>query len=194
MKTIAWDIDDVLNDLTRGWLESAWKRDHPQSNVEYRMLRANPPHEILGVTEAEYLQSLDAFRLSEAYENLEPRHEVRAWFERHGDRYRHVVVTAVPRLAVERSAAWVLRHFGRWVRVFAFVPSRRTGDAAVEYDKDKGEFLSWMGKADVLVDDSPAQVAAATRAGVASVLVPCPWNHGAGDLGIALETLTRMLA
>ena len=44
MLTLAWDVDDVLNDLMQVWLEEAWLPAHPECNVTYRDLTSNPPH------------------------------------------------------------------------------------------------------------------------------------------------------
>ncbi len=51
MKTIVWDIDDVLNDLTRAWFETAWLPAHRECRLTYEELKVNPPHELLGTSE-----------------------------------------------------------------------------------------------------------------------------------------------
>ena len=96
MRTIAWDVDDVLNDLMRAWLETAWKPQDPECRVSYDQLIANPPHLVLGITLADYLGSLDAFRLSDRFAKLVPRPEVLAWFRQHGHGFHHLALTAVP--------------------------------------------------------------------------------------------------
>jgi hypothetical protein len=185
--TIAWDVDDVLNDLTRAWLERGWRPAHPGSAARYDGLTANPPHECLGVTREEYLRSLDEFRLA-SFDTLEPSAAVLAWLARHGADCRHVALTATPRAVAPLSAAWVLRHFGDWIRVFAFVPSPRKGDRFPSAGT-KGEALEWLTGIDVLVDDSPANVAAARAVGRAAVLVPRPWNDAPGTIEDALSEL-----
>ena len=47
MVTIAWDVDDVLNDLMRHWFKSTWKTTHPECKVIYEDLSENPPRQIL---------------------------------------------------------------------------------------------------------------------------------------------------
>ena len=61
MLTLAWDVDDVLNNLMQVWLEEAWLPVHPECSVTYRELTANPPHREIGASLDEYLASLDDF-------------------------------------------------------------------------------------------------------------------------------------
>lgn len=178
MLTIAWDVDDVLNDLMRTWLHVQWLPSHPGSRVAYEDLRSNPPHPVIGATLDEYLASLDEFRRVRYLAELAPLPEVREWFERHGDGYRHMALTAVPLDSAPVSSAWVFRHFGRWIRTFHFVPSARPGAPVPLCDRTKQDFLGWLGKAAVLVDDHPENVALARQAGLQAVLMPRPWNGG----------------
>lgn len=191
MLTIAWDVDDVLNDLTRRWL--AWFRKRAKSELpDYDDLIANPPHELLDITRDEYLGYLDEFRLTDAARGQHPVPEVFAWFERNGDRYRHVALTATPLVTAPVSAEWVTRTFGRWIRTFHFVPSAREDDGLATYET-KGEFLSWFGLADVLVDDSPANLEGAREAGVDALAFPRPWNDAPGTAADALMRLDDLL-
>jgi hypothetical protein len=190
--TIAWDVDDVLNDLTGAWFR-AWPAAHGACDLSYEQLTENPPHRLLGVSREEFLDSLDTFRSSAAGQDLPPDPRVSAWFAAHGARCRHLVLTATPLFNAPASAAWVLRHFGVWVRCYAVVPSPRPGQTLPDYDTDKGGALDWLGVADVLVDDSAEAVAAARRRGRDAVLVPRPWNGAAGDLDDALAHLTRLV-
>jgi hypothetical protein len=189
--TIIWDIDDVLNNLMQAWLECEWRPQHPDCTVGFVQLRINPPHEVLGITLHEYQVSLDKFRTSEAGRNLAPAPEAIAWFEQHGAHYRHLALTARPFVAVPPAAAWVFRHFGQWIRGFGFVPSPRSGDRAPAYDREKGDWLRWIGVGDILVDDSPANQKAAMELGLKTVLVPQPWNQASGTMRDALSTLSR---
>ena len=188
MLTIAWDVDDVLNDLMRTWLEQEWRPRHAGCRVSYDELRANPPHDVLGVSLPEYLESLDEFRRTR-YPELAPVLEAAAWFERHGEAYRHIAVTAVPMECAPLSAAWVMRHFGRWIRSFHVVPSKRPGIKLPAYDNTKQDFLGWLGKADIFVDDHTANVDAARRAGLRALLMPRPWNGGTGN---AADTFAQL--
>ena len=193
MLTIAWDVDDVLNNLLTDWL-AAWCAVRGDSaRVAYADLTENPPDRLLGISREEYLASLDAFRNSDVARHLQPVPEVLDWFERKGDRYRHLALTARPLETVPAAAEWVMRHFGTWIRTFHYVPADRPGRALPRYDVTKAEFLGWLGKADVLVDDTPANLESCPALGIAAVLVPRPWNGGVGDITTALELLDREL-
>jgi hypothetical protein len=189
MLTIVWDVDDVLNALMRDWFEQEWKPVHPECRQSYGDLIDNPPHGVLGVTRAEYLDSLDRFRLSPAARNMTPNPEALAWFRLHGTDFRHIALTARPLDTAPAAAEWVMRHFGEYIRVFGVVPCRG-GPGTPAYDRSKSEFLEWWGRGDILVDDSRDNIEAAEGVGVCGVLFPQPWNGGHRHAH-ALEALTE---
>lgn len=193
MKTIVWDVDDVLNDLTRTWFEQVWRPGHPSCRLRYEELTENPPERLLGVSRAVYLASLDGFRLSAEMLAMPPSAEVLAWFQNHGCRARHIALTAPPLHTAHQSAAWVVRHFGAWIRTFSFVPSPRDGAEYPRYETSKQEYLDARGGADVFLDDTLANVVAARERGIRALLVPRPWNGGLGTLSETLETLTDLI-
>ena len=193
MLTIAWDVDDVLNDLMRIWFEERWLKDHPGCAIRYDDITENPPHRLLGVSMAEYLRSLDEFRLSEGFQKMPPLPDIKEWFLRYGAFSRHIAVTATPLAAAPASSAWVMRHFGEWIRTFHFIPSKRNGQNIPEYDESKADFLKWFNRADVLVDDNEGNLEGAERLGFRCVLIPRPWNREKKGLTEALSSLSGLL-
>ena len=189
MLTIAWDVDDVLNDLMGIWFEDWWKPQHPECSLSYGEIKVNPPHELIQTSLDEYLQSLDNYRLSGLYEKMSPNPEVFEWFRSHGTHFRHIALSAVSRIAAHVSAAWVIKHFGHWIRSFHFVPSARPGDIRASYESTKGDYLKWLGRVDILIDDSPKNVRQASAVGVKSFLVSRPWNSCGMDLTDILSDL-----
>ncbi len=189
LPTIVWDIDDVLNDLTRAWLETAWRPAHPQCRLIYRELTANPPHRLLGISRQEFLVSLDRFRLSKEAEAMTPEPELADWFARYGNRYRHVALTARPRHTVFPAFQWVEKHFGAWFQTYAFVPSRRPGLPSHQPDRNKGDYLAWLEKVDFFVDDDQNNCDAAKRLGIKALLVARPWNGGDGNVKDILNSI-----
>lgn len=190
---IVWDVDDVLNDIARRWLEDAWIPGRPGCAVDYGMLTENPPHRILGVDAPTYLASLDAYRLSPAAAALAPVPEVLAWFRAHGDSCRHIALTARPASTAAAAASWVFQHFGRWIRTFHFVPSFRPGQELPDWERDKEDALRWLGLGDIFLDDSPANLEGARRLGLTAVTVPRPWNGSVSSIGEVLDGLTSLL-
>jgi len=177
MKTIAWDIDDVLNDLMAEWF-AAWKQAHPTLSLTYEAITCNPPQSLLGVSLEDYLMSLDDFRRKH-YLVLKPNPDVLKWFESCGSQAHHIALSAVPADCAYLSAGWVMRHFGQWIRGFHFIPSARPQEpASTDYDQSKADFLRRVGGVDFFIDDSPKNVNEAVSAGVHSYLVSRPWNNG----------------
>ena len=193
MKTIVWDVDDVLNDLMKVWLEEFWLPGRSGHKLKYEAIKENPPQRLLGARENEYLASLDDFRLSGRYDSLTPLIEVKAWFVAHGARCRHVALTRVPAAVAHVSAAWVMKNFGAWIRSFHFVPSYRAGESVPVYDEDKGTYLNYFGKADLLIDDTLANIEAAERAGVPTLVFPRPWNSARLTIAQTLAEVTKII-
>ena len=176
MLTLAWDVDDVLNDFMRLWFERCWLPKHKDSSLTYENLTENPPHRLLGLSESDYLSSLDAFRLSESCRNMTPVPEVVSWFKKKGEQFRHIALTARSFHTVPIASRWVLYYFGKWIRSFHFIPAKREGQIIPAYDQSKAEFLHWFEKVDVLVDDSGLNIDMARAEGIEGILFPRPWN------------------
>jgi len=49
LKTIAWDVDDVLNNLMKVWLEQFWQPKNVGQSPNYEEIKVNPPYQLLGV-------------------------------------------------------------------------------------------------------------------------------------------------
>jgi phosphoglycolate phosphatase-like HAD superfamily hydrolase len=191
MLTIVWDVDDVLNDLTYQWFTYNWLVEHPDCQLDYSALTGNPPHRILGTTLEEYLASLDAFRITERALNMKPNPVILAWFQHNGQRFRHIALTARPLETAPDVAHWVMRNFGAWIRCFAVVPTRTGADVPI-YDLDKGEFLKWLGRGDILVDDSDENVGHAESLGMRTLLYRQPWNNSTLTTDALLQGLCGM--
>ena len=192
-RTVVWDVDDVLNDLMRGWLDNVWTPTHPAQVVPYEDLSENPPHALLGIASGEYLSSLDEFRLSAGYAQQVPNPDILAWLHEYGGRCRHIALTATALRTAPTTAEWVLRHFGRWIREFAFIPALRPAEVLPTYDTDKGAWLARLGASAVLIDDSPQNVAAATAAGAVALCWPRPWNSCRASVEETLQALTQFI-
>lgn len=191
MLTIAWDVDDVLNNLMEAWLAEAWKPIHPECKIPYSAITENPPHRLLDASERDYLASLDTFRLSDRARTLKPNPAVAEWLSDYGSEYHHIALTARPLESASQAAEWTLRHFHSYIRTFAVVPLRRSASAP-EYHRDKSDFMRWFGKIDVLVDDSQENIRAARDAGVHGILYPQPWNGAKDSIGTVLESLNAL--
>jgi hypothetical protein len=193
MKTIVWDVDDVLNNLMEAWLEHAWKPAHPACQVTSAEITENPPHRVLGIPESEYLASLDKFRQSEPARRMKPNAAIVHWLREQGEGYRHVALTARPLSSTPQASEWLFRHFGDYFRCFGVVPSRPDPETP-GYDRNKGDFLRWLGCAEFLVDDSPENVKLAEGLGIRAVLYPQPWNGSTESVDDLLRNLAGKAA
>lgn len=190
-ETIVWDIDDVLNDLTKQWFETEWLPEHRNCPLSYNQLIANPPHGLLGVLKEEYLASLDKFRLSPEAAAMTPDKMLINWFFEYGDRYRHIAMTARPRNTVYPVMKWLLEHFGEWFQNFSFIPSERRGQSSRQPDRSKGDYLAWLGKADYFIDDNTENYIEAKGLGIRAYLVAQPWNKSNLSLRDILKIISE---
>jgi hypothetical protein len=191
MLTIVWDVDDVLNDLMFQWLTQSWLLQHPNCRVRYVELKENPPDKVLGITREAYLDSLDAFRKTERAMNMQANGEVLAWLRVHGARFRHVALTARPLETAPDVAHWVMNNFGAWIRCFGVVPTRADMNVPT-YDRSKGQYLSWLGCGDILVDDSIENIFQAKELGMKTLLYPQPWNESSLTTASLLNELSYL--
>ena len=100
-------------------------------------------------------------------------------------------LTSRPLETAPEVAAWVVRHFGSWIRCFGFVPTRLPYDVPT-YDRGKGDFLRGLGKGDVLIDDTPQNLMEAAEMGMKALAWPQPWNDSQLTTTEILQTLTNM--
>jgi len=191
-KTIVWDIDDVLNNLTRAWFENVWLPEHADCKLTFSDLDENPPDRILCITRDQYLESLDQFRLSPKADLMEPAPFLLEWFKKNGRLYRHVALTARPRKTVLKAISWTIGHFGPWFQTFSFIPSPRKGETSLQSDTSKADFFRWLGKADFFIDDCERHIEAARALGVESFLADQPWNKHGIPLAKILDTINTL--
>jgi len=191
MLTIVWDVDDVLNDLMYQWFSHSWLQERPECKFSYSQLSANPPNEVLGISRDEYLDSLDRFRKTEIATDMRPNQKILKWLRDYGSQFRHIALTARPLETAPDVAHWVLRYFGAWIRCFGLVHTRPNNGLPV-YDKTKGEFLTWLGCGNILVDDSEENIRQAQALGLKTLLYPQPWNGSSLDVDSLLDNLTEM--
>ncbi len=194
MKTIIWDVDDVLNNLMEAWFEKAWLQEHSDIGIGFDKLTQNPPHKLLGVSFEEYLYSLDRFRLSPSYSALRPNPYILEWLEKNGHRFRHVALTATPLRTAHISAAWVIKYFGPWIRTFAFVPSPRKGADVPGYDASKLDYINWLGQGDLIVEDNPLILESLEHGGIKTLSIRQPWNPEGLPFPNALTKIEELLS
>lgn len=187
MLTIAWDVDDVLNNLMEKWLEFFCH----ESNcvVSYEAIIKNPPCEILNITKFEYEKSLDKFRLSNEALEMQPNSEILFWMEQYGKNFNHIALSATSANTCCNGAYWVMKNFYKYIHSYNVVPSIRSNDGVLRPFLNKGDFIQKVQGIDVLVDDNEQNIIDAQKAGCRGFLVKQPWNDG-----MAIRDILKELA
>ncbi|MBE3144179.1 MAG: hypothetical protein IMZ61_09690 [Planctomycetes bacterium] len=90
------------------------------------------------------------------------------------------------------QAAWVFNHFGTWIRSFNIVPTPRAVESSPIYDTTKNDFLKWLEKADIFIDDNPENVKMTATFGIQTFLASKPWNDGHASSSVILGILTKI--
>jgi len=193
MKIIVWDIDDVLNDLTKEWFAHFCLQQNNLNNIKYANLKENPPHKLLNISEADYLKSLDDFR-REFGPRINPLPDILSWFNTNGDSYFHFALTSASLFYASSSAEWLFKNYGRWFSLFSYVPSRREGDNYSYRFLSKISFLKIFNTIDAFIDDNPRNIMEADKMGIKTFLFPRPWNNSPyNSLKELLNDLNKLL-
>lgn len=167
-----WDIDDVLNDLSRLCIEHTAQRLKP--GITFAEIKNNPPLEELGCTLEEFMGILDECRQEYLF-SAPPRQEVLDFFNSFGDRFHSMTLSSCPMHLAPRSAEWVLRHFGKWIQGTLFVPSpRKHIPVNSVLFSSKAEAVIKLNA--TLIDDMPINVERVREAGGRALYFPAPWN------------------
>lgn len=190
MLTIAWDVDDVLNNLMQAWLEDYCLKNN--QNIAYDDIIQNAPHMLLGLEMDKYLMSLDEFRMSEKALAMKPNSEILTWLEEYGQNFKHIALSATSHQTSRNGAFWVMKHFSRWIQSYNIVPSYRFDDKCLRHHQTKKEFLEWIKVVDILIDDSENNIESAKSIGIKSFLVARPWNKGGYTISEILNELSEL--
>jgi hypothetical protein len=182
MLHICWDIDDVLNDLTKEWFNDYCKKNEKFNHIiikeKYQDLIQNPPHKILKINKLFYLNSLDYYRYN-LYTYLKPNQKILDWFKKNGHKAHFSVLTMTPGGYADIVAKWLFSYFGLWIRSFNFIPSEREGKQEPIYDGTKANW-NIRNKTDIFIDDSEKNIyeTKSRCPKVKTILYKQPWNNG----------------
>ena len=187
---IIWDVDDVLNRLMYCWLDN-WDKNAVRK-FHYKDIVENPPHKLLGITENQYFSNLDEYRNSDLGRNVSINKCVFQWFQLYGNDFKHIACTARPVHTMPNQSWWIYTFFGRWIQTVQIASSLR--DDADESDaQTKGQFVAWLNKEVVFIDDSERNVEEVSKIGGVSLLFPQPWNRNNQTEEEFIEDLNQML-
>lgn len=187
MLTIAWDVDDVLNNLMQSWLIDYSEKNN--CKVSYENIITNPPNQILGIELEKYLDSLDEFRLNPKALDMLPNAKILNWLNNKGHLFHHIALSTTSAKTARNGAFWVMKHFYKWIHSYNIVPSYRKDDEFSKLNKTKKDFLNKVKYVDVLIDDSEKNIKDAQDLGIKGFLVSRPWNKN----GLTIDEILNKL-
>ena len=120
-----------------------------------------------------YFNSLDEFRNSEAGKNLQPNDTIKSWFKIHGNKFNHLSCTPRPIDSMPNQAWWIYDNYCQWIHTVHAVGTNRDGDTNYQTEP-KGDFISWINKEVVFVDDSEKNITAVSTTGAETILYHQP--------------------
>lgn len=190
MKTICWDVDNVLNNLIEEWLiyykyVNLGKYDH----IKFNQLLHYNLYNSLNITEKEFIESLDYFTIN-YYKTLKPNKVILNWFTLYGHLTHNIVLTAFPLRYIEISAQWVLKYYGQWIRSYAFTPLEIREDTII-YDKTKSDYINRMGNIDIFIEDSEKNILNSQATN--NLILKRPWNNSEMDEIRLLKEINNLI-
>jgi 5'(3')-deoxyribonucleotidase len=195
MKTIVWDVDEVLNNLVIEWLEY-WKVLFPDCKITYDQITNYSLKKVLNAPSNEILQSIDDFKFLGFFTDLKPNQKILKWFEEYGKYFHHIALTSCSLRTSHISASWVYENFGRWIRSFHCIPSSREGKEDIIYDINKAEYIKRIEDVDIFIDDCPENCEKVQDLyhGIKIFTPKKPWNTGTGiDIEEILREITKLI-
>ena len=60
------------------------------------------------------------------------------------------------------------------------------------YDQSKKEYLEWLKKGDIFIDDNLGNIADAKDFGMKTIVIPRPWNTTGGSIHENLQLLNHI--
>ncbi len=167
---IIWDIDDVLNNFTKEWLN--WYNKQNKKDFLYLNLYENPPCRYINIKIEDYLNSIDCFR-KEKFLKLKPRKEIIEWFKKSPvEKIFNIALTSIPEKFIEMSSFWLFKNFKTWIKGFFSVPTIRNSNLK----QNKENIIKLMKKVDIFIDDNEQNVNSIKNFVKHSLIFPAPWN------------------
>ncbi len=180
---MAWDVDDVLNDLSAAWAS--------HEGLDWKSARGGSPKEMassLGIPEDEYLASLDRFRREE-YRFLSPNPFIRDWLSQAAGSVRSVAITRTPIRTAGQVSRWVFETYGHLIQGYFVALSPRREDPVNTTYESKADVVRRIVGVVALVDDQPANFSDLPVT-CAALEYPRAWNSA----GAATDLLADLSA
>lgn len=169
---IVWDVDDVLNNLMASWIDD-WSY---RNKKKYRIndLIENPPNRMLKISLEEYYNDLDTFRNENNGDHIPVNKEIMVWFKEKGHLFHNIACTARSKSTRACQARWIYNNYGNWISTVNMSYSGRLKNKKDSLNKI--EFLGFLNKDLLFIDDNEDTIKEAKDMGFDTLLYPQPWN------------------
>lgn len=164
---IVFDFDDVLIDVTKGFLQ--FYKDRKEFVVDYEKIETDISL-LMNITGEEELKLWDKFFVSEEYLSLSPNPQTLEVLEKLKERFELVILTNRVDRFRQSAISWIEKHTPNYFSKVLFAP-----DFPKE-KRSKGQICVDLGTT-LLVDDEPKNILSCVEYNVPVVVYDSPWNR-----------------
>jgi len=164
---LAFDFDDVLVDVTRGFLSFYKNKQGLEADYENIETDLSP---LLRINEEEELKLWDRFFESEEYLSITPTTEQLETLAKIKQRFDLIIVTNRVERFRESAIKWIEKHLPDYFSKVVF---------ATDFPEDrqsKGSICAEL-KATFLIDDEPKNILSCLDHNIPVIIYDCPWNR-----------------
>jgi len=181
--TLTFDLDDVLCDVTRPFVE--WSKERFQTDFEFEDIIADNIHELSGITKGEEFDRWLMFFESPMYMDIVPDPEALMVLERLKDEFRIVIISARNPKFQPFAQPWLKKNLDGLYDEVIFIKNKDGSK------KTKGEICKSV-ESVLHVDDEPHHYVACKSNGIKFILFTAPWNMDSVECDGRINSLTEI--
>ncbi|GEM_PF-4689914 len=164
---LIFDFDDVLVDVTRGFLR--FYKQKQGLEAEYEKIETDLAL-LLNITEDEELRLWDRFFESEEYLSILPHSQALKTLEKLREKFDLIILTNRVDRFRQSAIKWIERHLPGYFSKVLFSVDFPEGK------QSKGAICAELA-VELLVDDEPKNILSCVDHNIPVVIYDCPWNR-----------------